>query len=137
MGGRTLFRQVLEMSSFGVFVKFSLFFLFKAAVPHHRELGICSHMCAAVPDPLGCSHGPNFSLFSRTKQFPGECGYGQDPEDHGCSTEPLPGVSVLILGFTILCLGYLQSCAYVTKTALFCNAMFWLFFLLPFKKKKT
>lgn len=57
-------------------------------------------------------------LFSRTKQFSGECGYGQDPEDHGRSAEPLPGVSDLGMSFTILCLGYLQYRACVTKTAI-------------------
>lgn len=95
-----MFRQVLETASFGVFVLlfFKHPFLIKATG------SVCT--CAAVLIRVIVLMDRIF--FSRTKQFPGECGYGQDPEDHGCSTEPLPWVSVLRMGFIIVsCLGYL------------------------------
>lgn len=47
-------------------------------------------------------------FFSRTQQFPGECGDGQDSEDHGCSAEPLHGVSVFSTTHILL---YMQQSA--------------------------
>lgn len=52
-------------------------------------------------------------FFSRTQQFPGECGHGQDPEDHGCPAEPLHGVSVLSVADTSSIISSYITCIYL------------------------
>lgn len=52
------------------------------------------HTLSPAVNTVHVAHGTT-SFFSRTQQFPGECGHGQDPEDHGSPAEPLHGVSVL------------------------------------------
>lgn len=75
-------------------------------LPDHRgSQGVCSlhhthtHSPSAAQTQACCQHSSCGScatlFFSRTQQFPGECGHGQDSEDHGCPAEPLHGVSVL------------------------------------------
>lgn len=91
-------------------------------------------MCCSV-DTVHHSQGPNF-LF-RTKQFPGECGYGQDPEDHGCSAEPLPGVSVLRISFIIVSyLGYLLVSCLCNQNRSFVMPCFGFYCSHRSKKKK-
>ena len=70
-----------------------------------QRQGVCSsthtfhtihllHRLRPAVSTVHVAHGTTL-FFSRTQQFPGERGHGQDSEDHGSPAEPLHGVSVL------------------------------------------
>lgn len=56
-----MFRQVLEMASFGAFEKCSLFFFFKQPFLTTETGSLFPHMHRGA-DTVHCSHGPNCSF---------------------------------------------------------------------------
>lgn len=93
----------------------------RESVPLHtfHKIHLLDRLSPAV-NTVHVAHDTTF-FFSRTQQFPGECGDGQDSEDHGCPAEPLHGVSVLSMTHILF---YMQRWALSSHSSIYLLYMY-------------